>query len=117
MIFLKMWDEVNYVRSLWVTSGFIDPANPKSPTKFLAAEALRGSGAILLNEKGERFANELGLRDYLTGRILEHCALNDTTDTRTAYILLNQEAAEKFGFPAFKFYWETKKFFKVNNPR
>lgn len=93
-------------------TGFIDPNDPKSQTKFLAAEALRGSGAILLNERGERFTNELGLRDFVTNRILDHCALNETTGTHTAYMILNQEAVDKFGRPAFKFYWEIKKFFK-----
>uniref|UniRef100_A0A915ISI2 fumarate reductase (NADH) n=1 Tax=Romanomermis culicivorax TaxID=13658 RepID=A0A915ISI2_ROMCU len=94
-------------------TGFIDPNNPKASTKFLAAEALRGSGGILLNEKGQRFANELGLRDYLTSEILKHCALNETTGTHTAYLILNQEAVDKFSRPAFEFYWKIKKFFNV----
>jgi hypothetical protein len=37
--------------------------------KWLAAEALRGTGAILLNGRGERFCNELGHRDYVTGEM------------------------------------------------
>jgi len=45
---------------------FIDPKDPKNPSKFLAPEALRGSGAILLNSKGQRFVNELGWRDTVT---------------------------------------------------
>uniref|UniRef100_A0A915A6G8 FAD-dependent oxidoreductase 2 FAD binding domain-containing protein n=1 Tax=Parascaris univalens TaxID=6257 RepID=A0A915A6G8_PARUN len=36
-------------------TAFVDPKDPNATTKFLAAEALRGKGAILLNEKGERF--------------------------------------------------------------
>jgi succinate dehydrogenase/fumarate reductase flavoprotein subunit len=32
----------------------------------LAAEALRGCGGILLDANGERFADELGRRDYVT---------------------------------------------------
>jgi len=35
----------------------------------LAAEALRGSGGIILNAKGERFCNELGRRDYVSGEM------------------------------------------------
>lgn len=93
-------------------TGFVDPKQPKATTKFLAAEALRGSGAILLSQNGERFANELGLRDYLTGQILQHCDVNSTSDTHTAYMVLNQAAVDKFGRPAFKFYWEIKGFFK-----
>jgi succinate dehydrogenase/fumarate reductase flavoprotein subunit len=35
--------------------------------KFLAAEALRGVGGVLLDANGTRFCNELGRRDYVTG--------------------------------------------------
>ncbi len=37
--------------------------------KWLAAEALRGTGALLLNGAGKRFCNELGHRDYVTGEM------------------------------------------------
>merc|ERR1719272_131914 len=37
--------------------------------KFLAAEALRGVGGLVLNASGQRFANELGRRDYVTGEM------------------------------------------------
>ena len=37
--------------------------------KFLAAEALRGVGGIVLDADGKRFANELGRRDYVTGEM------------------------------------------------
>ena len=37
--------------------------------KFLAAEALRGVGGVLIDREGKRFANELGRRDYVTGRM------------------------------------------------
>merc|ERR1711860_203885 len=37
--------------------------------KFLAAEALRGVGGIVLDRDGKRFANELGRRDYVTGEM------------------------------------------------
>lgn len=52
-------------------TGFVDPANPHSPQKFLCAEILRGVGAILLNSKGRRFCNELGTRDYVVARMKE----------------------------------------------
>ena len=51
--------------------GIVDPKDPLNPTKFLAPEALRGCGGLLLNQKGERFVNELGLRDHVTGKIFE----------------------------------------------
>jgi len=37
--------------------------------KFLAAEALRGVGGLVLDAQGKRFANELGRRDYVTGEM------------------------------------------------
>merc|ERR1719439_399822 len=37
--------------------------------KFLAAEALRGVGGLVLDKNGKRFANELGRRDYVTGEM------------------------------------------------
>ena len=40
-----------------------------SQVKFLAAEALRGVGGVLIDREGKRFANELGRRDYVTGRM------------------------------------------------
>lgn len=38
---------------------------------FLGAEALRGEGGIILNSKGERFCDELGTRDYVSGEMLK----------------------------------------------
>lgn len=34
--------------------------------KFLAAEALRGVGGLMLNKNGDRFCDELGRRDYVS---------------------------------------------------
>ena len=36
---------------------------------FLGAEALRGEGGIIFNSKGERFVDELGTRDWVSGEI------------------------------------------------
>jgi len=47
-------------------TGFIDPAEPDAREKTLAAECLRASGALLLNQDGHRFVNELGHRDDVT---------------------------------------------------
>ena len=48
-------------------TGLVDPKDPGAKTKFLAAEALRGEGGILLNSDGDRFCDELGHRDYVSG--------------------------------------------------
>ena len=53
-------------------TGLIDPEEPNAKVKFLAAEALRGSGAIILDRDGKRFCDELGKRDYVTGRMWLH---------------------------------------------
>ncbi|KAG9103070.1 hypothetical protein FRC06_000309 [Ceratobasidium sp. 370] len=53
-------------------TGLVDPNDPEAKVKFLAAEALRGVGGLLLDAEGQRFADELGHRDYVTGRIWEN---------------------------------------------
>jgi succinate dehydrogenase/fumarate reductase flavoprotein subunit len=50
-------------------TGLVDPKEPDAKVKFLAAEALRGVGGLLLNANGERFCDELGHRDYVTGEM------------------------------------------------
>ena len=50
-------------------TGLVDPNEPEAKVKFLAAEALRGVGGILLNNEGQRFCDELGHRDYVTGEM------------------------------------------------
>ncbi|ORX53970.1 Flavocytochrome c [Hesseltinella vesiculosa] len=48
-------------------TGLVDPNEPDAKVKFLAAEALRGCGGLLLDNEGNRFCDELGHRDYVTG--------------------------------------------------
>ncbi|KAI9845957.1 MAG: hypothetical protein M1838_001482 [Thelocarpon superellum] len=50
-------------------TGLVDPKDPDSKWKFLAAEALRGEGGLLLNATGDRFCDELGHRDYVSGEM------------------------------------------------
>ena len=50
-------------------TGLVDPKDPGSKWKFLAAEALRGEGGLLLNSEGQRFSDELGHRDYVSGEM------------------------------------------------
>lgn len=52
-------------------TGLVDPKDPGSKWKFLAAEALRGEGGILLNSEGKRFCDDLGHRDYVSGKMWE----------------------------------------------
>jgi len=50
-------------------TGLVNPKDVDAKVKFLAAEALRGVGGVLLDKHGNRFSNELGRRDYVTGRM------------------------------------------------
>merc|ERR1712070_1284755 len=50
-------------------TGLVKPDDADAKIKFLAAEALRGVGGLVLNKDGYRFANELGRRDYVTGEM------------------------------------------------
>ena len=69
----------------------------KKGRRFLISESVRGEGAILLNEKGERFTDELQPRDVVTNAIVEEMAKFGTDHV---YITLpnmsSQEAKERF---------------------
>jgi flavocytochrome c len=51
-------------------TGLVDPKEPNSKLKFLAAEAIRGTGAIIIDATGKRCVNELGRRDYVSSTML-----------------------------------------------
>jgi flavocytochrome c len=53
-------------------TGLVDPSEPEAKVKFLAAEALRGVGGLLVDNTGKRFVDELQHRDYVTGKIWEN---------------------------------------------
>ena len=50
-------------------TGLVDPKDPGSKWKFLAAEALRGEGGLLINSDGERFVDELEHRDFVSDKM------------------------------------------------
>jgi succinate dehydrogenase/fumarate reductase flavoprotein subunit len=71
-------------------TGLVDPKEPDAKVKFLAAEALRGVGGLLLDNTGSRFVDELQHRDFVTGKMWENGKVSDTiilhqsgTDDRT----------------------------------
>ncbi|ETW07889.1 hypothetical protein, variant [Aphanomyces invadans] len=51
-------------------TGFIDPKDRHKSTRYLAPEALRGAGGILLNVQGHRFVNELATRKEVSNAML-----------------------------------------------
>lgn len=50
-------------------TGLINPSDPDSKVLWLAAEALRGCGALILDSEGKRVCDELGRRDYVSGEM------------------------------------------------
>lgn len=69
----------------------------KSGRRFLISESVRGEGAILLNENGERFTDELQPRDVVTDAI---CKEMEKFGTDHVYITLptmtSEEARKRF---------------------
>eukprot|EP00397_Hematodinium_sp_SG-2012_P011768 GEMP01011916.1.p1 GENE.GEMP01011916.1~~GEMP01011916.1.p1 ORF type:complete len:486 (+),score=121.47 GEMP01011916.1:51-1508(+) len=53
-------------------TGLVHPDEPDAKLKFLAAEALRGCGGLILDANGKRIANELGRRDYVSGEMMKN---------------------------------------------
>ncbi len=80
----------NTVDLEWVQvhpTGLVKPDDADAKVKFLAAEALRGVGGLLIDANGNRFCNELGRRDYVTGEMW-----NNQPPFR---LVLNQKSTEE----------------------
>ena len=75
-------------------TGLIDPKDPGAKTKFLAAEALRGEGGLLLNNKGQRFVDELQHRDFVSGKMWEE----KDKGTWPIRLVLNSKASNTLDF-------------------
>jgi flavocytochrome c len=75
-------------------TGLVDPKDPGSKWKFLAAEALRGEGGLLLNGDGDRFCDELGHRDYVSGEMWKEKAKGKFP----VRLLLNSKASNVLDF-------------------
>merc|ERR1712066_1109221 len=74
-------------------TGLVHPGEPDAKVKFLAAEALRGVGGVLLDLDGNRFCNELGRRDYVTGMMWKNSGV--TLGSTTGFFLcLNGKASK-----------------------
>lgn len=80
-------------------TGFVNPDEPFSRNKFLAAELLRGEGGILLDSNGDRFANEMLRRDQLTAAILKNCKEDPNNEIRQwkAWLVLDDGTTAKIG--------------------
>jgi flavocytochrome c len=80
-------------------TGMIHPEEPDAKVKFLAAEALRGVGGILLDADGNRFCNELGRRDYVTGMMWKNKGVK-LGNTTGFFLCLNKKAATEMNWHA-----------------
>lgn len=75
-------------------TGLVHPGEPDAKVKFLAAEALRGVGGILLDLDGNRFCNELGRRDYVTGMMWKNKGVK-LGNTTGFFLCLNGKASKE----------------------
>lgn len=74
-------------------TGFVDPNDRSNNWKFLAAEALRGLGGVLLNPlTGKRFTNELNTRDKVTEAIQKYCPKQDNR----AYLVMSEDLFQNY---------------------
>jgi len=76
-------------------TAFVDPKNRTHPVKTLAAEIMRGVGAVILNQRGERFVNELGTRKYVSDRMMETSVSEENAAVPEFLMVLSEECAEK----------------------
>ncbi len=67
----------------------------KKGRRFLISESVRGEGAILLNENGERFTDELQPRDVVTNAIVEEMKKFGTDHVYITLPTMTSEEAEK----------------------
>ncbi|EIN12671.1 Flavocytochrome c [Punctularia strigosozonata HHB-11173 SS5] len=70
-------------------TGFVDPKEPQSLAKILAAEVLRGEGGVLLME-GKRFVNEMETRAHITDAITKHEPLKGDIKQWDVLIVLDE---------------------------
>lgn len=67
----------------------------KSGRRFLISESVRGEGAILLNENGERFTDELQPRDVVTDAICKEMEKFGTDHVYITLPIMTSEQAQK----------------------
>ncbi|KAL4779777.1 FAD binding domain-containing protein [Aspergillus varians] len=75
-------------------TGFLDEKDKSATVKFLAAEALRGEGGIMLLSNGQRFVNELETRQHVTDAVTRSAtALGTDLRQWDVSLLLDEGAA------------------------
>ena len=90
-------------------TGLVKPDDPDAKIKFLAAEALRGVGGLVFDALGNRFANELGRRDYVTGEMWKN--------KPPFRLALNKEASDEIAWHCKHCTWRgMMKFYESSKP-
>lgn len=69
---------------------------------FLVPEAIRSAGALLINQDGNRFINELETRDHVTDAIFKNC--HQENGRYVGYLLMDDKSVDSFGRSTFDFY-------------
>jgi flavocytochrome c len=77
-------------------TGFIDPNDPNAEEQTLATEALRGHGALLINQQGKRFVNEIYHRDWVSEA--------EKAQIGSIYLVMNTAVADDCAVPFVKQY-------------
>jgi len=77
-------------------TGFIDPKKPDAEEQTLATEALRGHGALLINQQGKRFVNEIYHRDWVSEA--------EKAQKGSIYVVMNSGVARDCQVPFVKQY-------------
>lgn len=93
-------------------TAFVDTSNITNKFKFLAPEALRGLGGILIDKSGNRFTNELDTRDKVTHNIFYNC--QHIFEDPTVLLVCGDNEVKKFG-PTSSFYVHKKLLEKHEN--
>lgn len=119
---LSLMSQVSSLKSLPLPASYsqvhptslVNPEDPTNLSKFLAPESMRGSGGILLDAQGKRFADELTTRSVLTDAIFaagtpmpgakKEDGSEEGVAPTVAYLVLNEEAADAFGTGVLGFY-------------
>merc|ERR1719232_469326 len=77
-------------------TGFVHLDNREEKELVLATEALRGHGALLINQKGKRFVNEIWHRDWVSEA--------EKTQKGNIYLVMNTGVAKDTQVPFVKQY-------------
>ncbi|KAK9713039.1 hypothetical protein K7432_006741 [Basidiobolus ranarum] len=105
-------------------TGYVHLQDPGNSTKFLAPEALRGHGGVLVNSEGKRFVNELGPRDYVTENIFKNSGNElmahpkgfDALPLKAAsYLILSEKAVQDYDPATIGFYAKRGLFHQTSN--